>query len=69
MTLNSRETEEFRRAAVRRKVKGAAADCHASHTGAVPLLHPHCVRHLKAVNAVNQKGRVLCFTTIFVTLS
>nr|XP_046234377.1 FYVE, RhoGEF and PH domain-containing protein 4-like isoform X2 [Scatophagus argus] len=35
LTLNcSRETEEFRRVAVRRKVKGAAAavDCHSSHT-------------------------------------
>ncbi|XP_042367083.1 FYVE, RhoGEF and PH domain-containing protein 4-like [Plectropomus leopardus] len=33
LTLNcSRETEEFRRVAVRRKVKGAAVDCVASHT-------------------------------------
>uniref|UniRef100_UPI0037E785B8 FYVE, RhoGEF and PH domain-containing protein 4-like n=1 Tax=Semicossyphus pulcher TaxID=241346 RepID=UPI0037E785B8 len=33
LTLNSsRETEEFRRVAVRRKVKGAAVDCDASHT-------------------------------------
>lgn len=36
LTLNcSRETEEFRRVAVRRKVKGAAVDC-ASHTGELP---------------------------------
>ncbi|XP_070847754.1 FYVE, RhoGEF and PH domain-containing protein 4-like isoform X1 [Chaetodon trifascialis] len=28
----SRETDEFRRVAVRRKAKGAAVDCHASHT-------------------------------------
>ncbi|KAM9335042.1 FYVE, RhoGEF and PH domain-containing protein 4-like [Symphorus nematophorus] len=33
LTLNcSREAEEFRRVAVRRKGKGAAVDCHASHT-------------------------------------
>ncbi|XP_059182435.1 FYVE, RhoGEF and PH domain-containing protein 4-like isoform X2 [Centropristis striata] len=33
LTLNcSRETEEFRRVAVRRKVKGAAGDCLSSHT-------------------------------------
>ncbi|XP_070710316.1 FYVE, RhoGEF and PH domain-containing protein 4-like [Pempheris klunzingeri] len=33
LTLNcSREAEEFRRVAVRRKVKGAAVECHASHT-------------------------------------
>ncbi|XP_074481362.1 FYVE, RhoGEF and PH domain-containing protein 4-like isoform X2 [Sebastes fasciatus] len=32
LTLNSRETEEFRRVAVRRKVKGAAVDCLSSHT-------------------------------------
>lgn len=38
LTLNcSRETEEFRRAAVRRKVKGAVVDCHTSYTGEVPL--------------------------------
>lgn len=38
MTLNcSAETEEFRRVAVRRKVKGAAVDSLASHTGEVPF--------------------------------
>eukprot|EP00064_Thunnus_orientalis_P021135 superscaffoldBa00006236_g21290 len=34
LTLNcNRDTDEFRRVAVRRKVKGAAVDCHAAHTG------------------------------------
>ncbi|TMS03068.1 FYVE, RhoGEF and PH domain-containing protein 4 [Larimichthys crocea] len=32
LTLNSRDTEEFRRVAVRRKTKGAAVDCQASRT-------------------------------------
>ncbi|XP_067437956.1 FYVE, RhoGEF and PH domain-containing protein 4-like isoform X1 [Thunnus thynnus] len=33
LTLNcNRDTDEFRRVAVRRKVKGAAVDCHAAHT-------------------------------------
>lgn len=35
----SRETEEFRRVAVRRKVKDAAGmDCRASHTGEVHFI-------------------------------
>ncbi|XP_029018265.1 FYVE, RhoGEF and PH domain-containing protein 4-like [Betta splendens] len=44
LTLNCRrETEEFRRVAVRRRAKGAADDCHASRTGpskAVPFQTP-----------------------------
>lgn len=33
LTLNCHEAEEFRRVAVRRKVKGAAMDRNSSHTG------------------------------------
>ncbi|XP_070785484.1 FYVE, RhoGEF and PH domain-containing protein 4-like [Enoplosus armatus] len=50
LTLNcSRETEEFRRAAVRRKVKGAAVDCHASRT--VPPKPAHLQSPLRAGQA------------------